>query len=281
MQRLRARLAVTLFALAVMIPAAASAEDVRYSGSSTIGQSILEAAGAKKAFEAKSGVRFGSYEVPGTGKGIEALLAGTVNVAGASRELKKEEEAKGIVGTVIGFDAVAVFVNVENPVNNLSKAQLKDIFTGKVTNWKEVGGNDAPIHVNTEILGEKRATMEVFNEKIMGKDPYGKGFKEIDLPRDQIIEVSRDPLGIGTPSLGLLAAVSADVRAKVKALAVDGIKATERNVQTFKYPLSRPLILATMGDPKGAAKTFIDYMLSPPGQTAVEKSFIAANRVQQ
>lgn len=128
-----------------------------YIGSSTIGQSILQSAGARRAFEAKSGLKFAALEIPGSGKGIEALLAGKANVAGASRPLKSEEKAKGLVGAVIGYDAVAVFVNVDNPVEKLTKAQLKGIFTGTIKNWKELGGKDAPIDVNTEIQGAKRA----------------------------------------------------------------------------------------------------------------------------
>ncbi|MCM2333878.1 MAG: phosphate ABC transporter substrate-binding protein [Anaeromyxobacteraceae bacterium] len=271
--------AVALLVALLLAPAAAAAaEEVRYSGSSTIGQSILQMAGARRAFEAKSGVKFGALEVPGSGKGIEALLSDKANVAGASRPLKADEKAKGVVATVIGYDAVAVFVNVDNPVDKLTRAQLKGIFTGAIKNWKEVGGKDAPIAVNTEIQGAKRATMEMFNELVMDKAPYGAGFKEIDLPKDQIVEIAKDPNGIGTPSLGLLAAVSKDLRAKVKAVAVDGVAPTDEAVRTGAYPVSRPLNLATKGPPAGAVKTFIEYMLTPEGQAFVEKDFVGVGK---
>lgn len=255
-----------------------AADELRYSGSSTIGQSILDAAGARTAFERKAGVRFASLEVPGSGKGIEALLAGRANVAGVSRPLKADEKAKRVLGTIIGYDAVAVFVNKDNPVSDLSKEQLKDIFTGKVTNWKQVGGKDAPIAVNTEIQGGKRATMEMFNELVMDKAAYGAGFKQIDLPKDQIVEVARSPNGIGTPSLGLLAAVPADARAKVKAIAVDGVAPTPENIQSGAYLISRPLNLATVGPPSGGVKAFVDFMLSPEGQALVGKDFVAVRK---
>ena len=270
-----------LAAAVLLLPAAAlAAEGLSYSGSSTIGQSILEAAGAKKAFEAKSGVKFSAFEVPGSGKGVEALIAGKVTVAGASRPLKPAEKAAGVLGTVIGYDAVAVFVNKDNPVNDLSKEQLKGIFTGKIKNWKEVGGKDAPIAVNTEIQGAKRATMEIFNELVMDKAPYGAGFKEIDLPKDQIVEVARSPNGIGTPSFGLLAAVPADVRAKVKAISVDGVAPTHEDIQSGAYLISRPLNLATLGPPKGDVKKFVDFMLSPPGQAFVAKDFVPVRKAR-
>lgn len=274
----RAHLAV--LAAALLLPAAALAQGLGYSGSSTIGQSILEAAGARKAFEAKTGLKFGLFEVPGSGKGIDALNAGKVNVAGVSRPLKAAEKSAGILGTVIGYDAVAVFVNKDNPVSDLTKEQLKGIFTGKIKNWKEVGGRDAPIAVNTEIQGGKRATMEIFNELVMDKAAYGAGFKEIDLPKDQIIEVARNPNGIGTPSFGLLAAVPADVRAKVKAIAVDGVAPTHEDIQSGAYLISRPLNLATKGPPKGDVKAFVDFMLSPEGQAFVAKDFVPVRKAR-
>jgi phosphate transport system substrate-binding protein len=273
----RTRIAA-LAAAVLLLPAVSLAQGIGYSGSSTIGQSILEAAGAKKAFESKTGIKFTSFEVPGSGKGVEALIAGKVNVAGASRPLKPAEKSAGVLGTVIGYDAVAVFIHKDNPIKDLSKEQLKGIFTGKIKNWKEVGGKDAPIAVNTEIQGGKRATMEMFNELVMDKAPYGAGFKEIDLPKDQIIEVAKNPNGIGTPSLGLLAAVPADVRAKVKAIFVDGIEPTPDDIQSGAYLISRPLNLATMGPPKGDVKAFVDFMLSPEGQTFVAKDFVPVRK---
>jgi phosphate transport system substrate-binding protein len=266
-------------AVALLAPVVALAADgLSYSGSSTIGQAILESAGAKRAFETKSGIKFTSFEVPGSGHGVEALIAGKVSVAGASRPLKAAEKSAGVLGTVIGYDAVAVFVNKDKPVNDRSKEQLKGIFTGKIKNWKEVGGKDAPIAVNTEIQGAKRATIEMFNEMVMDKAAYGAGFKEIDLPKDQIIEVARTPNAIGTPSFGLLAAVSTDVRAKVKAITVDGVGPTHADIQSGAYLISRPLNLCTMGPPKGDAKAFIEYMLSPEGQAFVAKDFVPVRK---
>jgi phosphate transport system substrate-binding protein len=256
---------------------AAAADEIRYSGSSTVG-AILDAGGARAAFERKAGVRFAAFEVPGSGKGIENLVAGRATVAGASRPLKAEEKARKVIGTTIGYDAVAVFVNRDNPVTDLSKEQLKDIFTGKITNWKQVGGKDAPIAVNTEIIGEKRATLEMFNELVMDKAAYGAGFKEIDLPRDQIVEVARNPNGIGTPSLGLLASVPPDVRAKVKAVSVDGIAPTPENIQSGAYLISRPLNLATMGPPAGVVKQLVDFMLSTEGQELVARNFVPVRK---
>ena len=138
----------TLFFLMVCMVfvagAAYGSDELSYSGSSTIGMSVLDA-GAVKAFEQKTGIKFKSIEQPGSGKGIQALLDGKVTLAGASRSLKPEEKAKKLLGTAIGYDAIAVFVHKNNPVKNLTKEQVKGIFTGKIKNWKEVGGKDALI----------------------------------------------------------------------------------------------------------------------------------------
>jgi phosphate transport system substrate-binding protein len=272
------KLMVTLVAVLLCTAQAAIAKDeLSYSGSSTIGMSILEQ-GALKAFEAKTGKKFASVEQPGSGKGVKALIEGKVSIGGASRVLTSEEKKAGVLSHIIGYDAIAVFVNKANPVKNLTKDQLKGIFTGKIRNWKEVGGKDAPISVNTEILGEKRATMLVFQELAMDNAAYGTGFKEIDFPRDQITEAAKDPNGICTVSFGLLAALPADLQGKVKAVSVNNIDPEDANIRSGAYLISRPLVLGTMGLPKGEVKEFINFMLSKEGQEIVSRNFVPVRR---
>ncbi|OGW41319.1 MAG: hypothetical protein A2010_12960 [Nitrospirae bacterium GWD2_57_9] len=254
-----------------------AADDLTYSGSSTIGMSVLEA-GAVKAFEQKTGIKFKSIEQPGSGKGIQALLDGKITLAGASRTLKSDEKSKKLLGTAIGYDAIAVFVHKNNPVKNLSKEQVKGIFTGKIKNWKEVGGKDASIQPNTEIAGEKRATMLAFQEMAMDNAAYGTGFKEIDFPRDQIVDVAKNENSICSVSYGLLAAVDQNLRANVKAVTVNNIEPTAKNIQSGAYLISRPLLLVTKGLPKDNVKKFIDFMLSPDGQNIVGKNFVPVKK---
>jgi phosphate transport system substrate-binding protein len=264
--------------LAVFMPAAVfGSEEISYSGSSTIGMSILEA-GAVKAFETKTGLKFKSIDQPGSGKGIKALLDKQVTLAGASRTLESAEKKQKLIGTAIGYDAIAVFVHKNNPISNLSKEQLKGIFTGKIKNWKEVGGKDAPITPNTEIAGEQRATMLAFQEMAMDKAAYGTGFKEIDFPRDQIEDVAKNEDAICSVSYGLLAAVSPELRGKVKALTVNRVEPSGKNIQSGAYLISRPLLLVTVGLPKGNVKKFIDFMLSKEGQEIVNKNFVSVRR---
>lgn len=267
-----------LFVLIVATVGVVGADDeLSYSGSSTIGMSVLEA-GALKEFETKTGVKFKSIEQPGSGKGIQALLDGKVTLAGTSRALKQDEKNKKLLGTAIGYDAIAVFVHKNNPVKNLTKDQVKGIFTGKIKNWKEVGGKDAPIQPNTEIAGQKRATMLAFQEMAMDNAAYGSGFKEIDFPRDQIVDVAKNENAVCSVSYGLLAAVSSDLRGNVKATTVNGVEPSDKNIQSGAYLISRPLLLVTNGLPKGNVKKFIDFMLSADGQKIVNKNFVPVKK---
>ena len=274
MKRLVTLLLMVLFSV---LTTSAIAAEISYSGSSTIGTSVLEI-GAVAAFEAKTGIKFTKVDQSGSGKGIKALLDGQVPLAGASRPLKPEEKKQKLIGTTIGYDAIAVFVHADNPVTDLTKAQLKGIFTGQIKNWKEVGGKDAPITPNTEILTGKRATIEMFQDLALDGAAFGSGFKQIDFPRDQIIDLARTPNGICTVSLGLLAATDRDVQSKVKSISLNGIAPDDKNIQSGAYLISRPLLLVSKGLPKGEVKEFINFMLSREGQTIVAKNFVPVRK---
>ena len=252
-------------------------EVVTYSGSSTIGTGILDA-GAIKAFTEKTGIVFGAVEQPGSGKGVQALVEGKVSIAGASRQLKPQEKKEKLLGHIIGYDAIAVFVHKNNPVKDLKKADLKAIFTGQIKNWKQIGGKNAPITPNTEILTGKRATIEFFQEHVMDGAAFGTGFRQIDLPKDQIIAVAEDENAICAVSLGLLASVGADVKGAVKVVSIAGVAPTDKSVKSGEYSISRPLLLVTKGLPTAKVKRFIDFMLGPDGQATVAKNFVPVRK---
>ncbi len=254
-------------------PTAWAAGEISYSGSSTIGTAVLNA-GAVQAFTDETGIRFSSIDQPGSSKGVAALLEEKVTLAGASRPLKPAEKETSLVPITIGYDAIAVFVHESNPVTDLSQVELKGIFTGDIQNWSEVGGQDAPIDPTTEILADKRATVEMFRKIAMNGAEYGAGFKEIDLPRDQIIDLAGRKNGICTVSMGLLSSVPEDVRNQVMAISVEGVTPSTSNVQTGSYLISRPLLLITNGPAKGANKQFIDFILSYVGQAIVGQNFV-------
>lgn len=250
--------------------------DLSYIGSSTIGTGILNA-GALEAFRKKTGKKFSSVQIPGSGKGIEALIEGETELAGVSRPLKPEEKKLGLTASIVGYDVIAVFVHADNPVRTLSGEQLKGVFTGRVTNWKEVGGRPAFISPTTEILVGKRATVEMFQEIVMDGANYGE-FRQVGLPRDQLLQLAKDANGICAVSLGLLASLPADVRKNIKVVSVNGIEPTERNVRSGDYAISRPLLLVTKGIPKGEQKEFIRFLLSPEGQEIISRNFIPVRK---
>ena len=262
----------TFFVMALSTTAAWGG--LAYNGSSTIGMGYMQAGAASK-FTGKTGINVAPILNDGTGKGLKALAEGKASLAGASRPLKPEELAQGMVPTTIGYDAIAVFVNVDNPIFNLTKAQLKGIFTGRIRNWKEVGGKDATIVPNTEILNGKRATIEMFQEMILDGEKYGNGFKQIDLPRDQIVEVSHEKYGIASVSRGLLIAMTPERRSRVKVIRVDNFNPNPTNVRSGRYPIARSLFMVTLGAPKGETKTFMDYVLSSEGQSIMKNNFVA------
>ncbi len=262
----------------VAAPHKGMAEDgIFYIGSSTISMGILEQ-GAADAFTEKTGIPFKGLEHLGSGRGINALLSGKTDLAGASRPLTKDEKNKDAVGHTIGYDAIAVFVHRSNPLDSLTKDQLEGIFTGRTTNWREVGGEDLPITPNTEIPSTKRATYLMFQKIAMNGSPYGEGFTQIDLPRDQLVHLAGDRTGICSVSLGLLSAVGDEIRSELRVLSIDGVTPDEKSISSGSYLISRPLLLVTMGAPRGNIKRFVEFMLSSEGQGYVATNFVPVKR---
>lgn len=243
--------------------------EIKYIGSSTIGKNILPE--AAKSFTKQTGIPFEEIQNPGSGKGVKALIAGETPLAGISRKPENAEKKAGLKFYTIGYDGVFVIVNSTNPVNNLSLNEVKDIFTGKITNWKEVGGNDESILPVTEILTEKRATQIVFTEIVMGTDKligtYGKNIKQVDQPLDEAEEVAANKNAIAAVSLAF-------VTKKVKPLMIEGVKPMKANILDGLYLISRPLVLVTNKNPNSEVLKFIDFMYSDAGQEIVNKHFI-------
>ena len=231
------------------------------SGSTTI---LPIAEQAAEAFKAKTGI---AVLVSGLGSsaGIEAVSAGTAQIGTSSRDLKPEEKALGLVDTPIAYDGIAVIVSPVNPVSDLTTSQLQDIFSGKITNWKQVGGEDRNIDlVNRD---EASGTREAFSKLVMKGVPFDP--RAAVLPGTGQVRdvVARAPGAIGYISVGFVQPRFTDVR--VKALVVDGIEPNEKNVASKKYPLGRVLHFFTKGQPSGAAKEFTDFVLSTEIQSGV------------
>ena len=215
----------------------------------------------------------------GSGTGIASLINGTADIANASREMKSEEvkaaQANGItpVEFVVARDAIAVVVNPSNPVRALNLQQISDIYTGKITNWREVGGDDRPIVLLSRESNSGTYVYVLENVIRMG-DPKSKLLFTPDtllMPSSEGIstEVRQNPNAIGYDGLGY---VTPDQ--KVLAVARDAsspyVLPSVANVNNGTYPISRPLYMYTIGEPSGQVKAYLDWVLGP-GQKLVSK----------
>jgi len=218
---------------------------------------------------------------PGSGAGIAALINGTTDICQASRTIKQQEvdqaKANGVepYEIQVATDALSVVVNPSNPVSELTITQLSAIYTNQITNWKEVGGNDAPI---VAIARDTNSGTHVFFKEhvvqMLGLSSEDKsleyGTKVLLLPSTEegVSEVAKNPNAIFYPGLGYLTS-------EVKPLAIKktadstGVLPSIETALDGTYPVARPLLYYTNGVPTGTIKLFIDYCLSPEGQGKV------------
>ena len=206
-----------------------------------------------EAFEAKSGIEV-SYNGSGSGSGIKAVQSGTCDIGLSSRALKDEEKAAGLVGTVLAYDGIAVIVNPENPVSDLDLATIAKIYTGEITNWSEVGGNNAEIVLIGREAGS--GTRSGF-EEIVDVEDACRYRQELTSTGDVITAVAGNPGAIGYASI-------ASVKNTVKALSVGGVVPTEETVKDGSYMIQRPFVLVTVEGKalSDAAQKFFDYITS-------------------
>ena len=213
--------------------------------------------------EANSGAKF-TYNPTGSGSGITAVAEGRCDIGLSSRALKDEEVAQGLVGTTLCLDGIAVIVNPENPVSDLTIDQIAAIYTGEITNWSEVGGNDAEIVLIGREAGS--GTRDGF-ESITGTKDTCQYRQELTSTGDVITTVSQNPDAIGYASL-------ASVGESVKALDVEGVTPTEESVKDGSYAIQRPFVLVTKQDTalSAAAQAFFDYALSSEASDIILKA---------
>lgn len=195
-----------------------------------------------------------TYNPTGSGSGIKAVSEGTCDIGLSSRNLKDDEKASGLTGTVLALDGIAVIVNPNNPVSDLSVEQIASIYKGEITNWKDVGGNDAEIVLIGREAGS--GTRDGF-ESITGTNDACKYRQELTSTGDVITTVSQNPDAIGYASLAAL-------KDTVKALTVGGVAPTEETVKDGSYVIQRPFVLVTKtGETLSAnARKFFDFALS-------------------
>ena len=203
--------------------------------------------------EMNDGVTF-TYNPTGSGTGIKAVAEGRCDIGLSSRFLKDEEKAQGLVESILAYDGIAVIVNRENVVADLTIQQIAAIFTGDVTNWSELGGNDAEIVLIGREAGS--GTRGGF-EEIVDVEDKCLYRQELTSTGDVITAVSQNPGAIGYASL-------ASVKDTVKAISVDGVAPSEETVKNETYAIQRPFVLVTMEGTElnAAAQAFFDYAMS-------------------
>ncbi|MFA4990149.1 MAG: PstS family phosphate ABC transporter substrate-binding protein [Candidatus Omnitrophota bacterium] len=209
----------------------------------------------------------------GSGVGLASLIDKTCDIADSSRAIKDSEldkaSSNGVdpKAHVIAMDGIAVIVNSANPVAALSRKQIKAIFTGDISNWKEVGGKDGKIVVVSRDTSS--GTFEAFATLVLGGQKVRTDALMQASNQAIISIISRTPAAIGYAGLGY-------VSAEVKALDIEGVKPTKETVLSGKYPISRPLYMYTNGKPVNATSDFIDFVKSSAGQKIIdEQGFVA------
>jgi len=193
----------------------------------------------------------------GSSRGASDLRQGLNDIGMLSRSLNADE--KDLLAFPIANDGVCVILHKSNPVAALSDSQVVDIYTGKLTNWKDVGGPDAPITVVNKAEG--RSTLELFCHYFKLKNSDIKAHVVIGDNEQGIKTVAGNPNAIGYVSIGT-AEFDAEHGTPIKLLAVGGVAATSANVDNGTFPLSRPLNLVTKSQPEGLVKEFIDLAMS-------------------
>ena len=208
----------------------------------------------KETFEGENAGVEVTYNPTGSGSGIKAVQEGRCDIGLSSRALKAEEKEQGLVGTVLAYDGIAVIVNPENTVEDLTVEQIAAIYTGEITNWSEVGGMDAEIVLVGREAGS--GTRSGF-EEIVGVEDLCQYRQELTSTGDVITAVAQNPGAIGYASL-------ASVKDTVKAVKVGGVAPSDETVKDETYAIQRPFVLVTK---EGAALTetaqaFFDYITS-------------------
>ena len=247
---------------------------VKVSGSTTVLPLAQEA--AVEYATANPGVRV-DVQGGGSSVGVTQLIEGVVDVGMSSRGLNPDELGKGLVDHAIAFDIIAIVVNTSMPITNLSDTQIKAIFTGKVKNWKALGGPDKSIVV--VVRDQASGTREIFDKKALGATDtvvVESVSSAIQCSSNGVMReiVGSTPNAIGYISFGY-------VNKNLKAISFNGVGPTVADAATGAYPIARFLHLYTKGEAKGVVKGYIDFVLSDKFQNEiVAKEYVKMKDVQ-
>lgn len=215
---------------------------------------------ARRIMAVNSGIRI-TVAGGGSGVGVQKVGEGIVQIGNTGRALKPAEVEKyGLVTFPFAIDGVAVAVSPANKVAGLTREQVKDIFSGKIGNWKEVGGADAPISLYVREDGS--GTRETFEERAVDKDTPSIKANVVSSNGAMKTAVSQDPNAIGYVGIGHL-------DDSIKGVSINGVAPSQENAASGEYKVTRLLYMNTKGEPQGITKAFVDYIFTPVGQKIV------------
>lgn len=258
-------IAFIVFGFSGLASAYAASERLVLTGSSTVAPLVGEIA---RRFETMNpGVRIG-VQTGGSSRGITDTRNGTADIGMVSRALKTDET--DLRAFAIALDGIGIILHANNRVNALSKQQIIDIYTGKITNWRSVGGADARITVVNKAEG--RSTLELFLHYFQLKNSAIKPHVIIGDNPQGIKIVASNPYAIGYVSIGA-AEYEAERGAPIRLMPLDGVDASVANVRNKTFPLSRPLNLITSREPQGLARRFIEFARSLQTHDLVEAQY--------
>ena len=263
--RLAVAISITFIALGLVSSTCLASDQISIKGSTTV---LPIAQRTAEAFMNKNSDINISVQGGGSGVGIAALVDGTTDIADASRAIKDKELKKAISNgvipkaNVVAMDGIAVIVNNSNSLKNLSIKQIKAIYTGKVSNWPDVGGSGGQIVVISR--DSASGTFEAFSKLALSKARVRPDALLSASNQAVAQTVARTPGAIGYVGLGY-------VSGNIKAITVNGTECLKETVLTGEYPLARPLFMYTNGKPTGIIKAYLDFVLSKEGQRLVEK----------
>lgn len=261
-----------VFGISGLACAYAASERLVLTGSSTVAPLVGEIA---RRFETKNPAVRIDVQTGGTSRGINDTRNGTADIGMVSRALKPDET--DLHAFTIALDGISIILHANNRVAALNKQQIVDIYTGKITNWKSVGGADARITVVNKAEG--RSTLELFLHYLELKNSQIKPHTIIGDNPQGIKTVAGNPNAIGYVSIGA-AEYEAERGVPIKLLSLDGVDATIANVRKGTFPLSRPLNLITSREPQGLARRFIEFARSLQIHDLVEvQYFVPVNTV--
>jgi len=256
---------ILLLLSALALAASAHAQKLVIKGSDTLGAKLVPTL-AEDYKAKKPGVSF-EIAAEGSTTGIAAITDGTAQIGMSSRRAKSTEvsaaQAKGVTlkPTIVAFDGIAVVVNANSPLTNLTKRQVEQIFAGDITDWSAVGGNPGKISIYTRNTAS--GTYSDFKDLAMKKRDYAGSSQKMAGNEQIVAEVAKNPSGIGYVGLAYMGEPG------VKVVPIDGVIPSKETVLAKKYPYARPTFYYTNGEPTGEAAKFVDFTLSDEGQKIV------------